>query len=162
MCSSDLSSSADKTPAARVALWDRYGGSMPSGHIRWLLEQYELPYKVVYPQELDAGGLRAKFDVIIFPENAIPAAASAAGRGGRGGGGGGGGGGRGGAAAELPAEFAAMQGNVSANTIPKLKEFVQAGGRIVAIGPSSINIGQQFGFPITSQDRKSTRLNSSH
>ena len=43
-----------------------------------------------------------------------------------------------------------MQGNVSANTIPKLKEFVQAGGRIVAIGPSSINIGQQFGFPITS------------
>jgi len=147
---SDLSSSADKTPAARVALWDRYGGSMPSGHIRWLLEQYEIPFKVVYPQELDAGGLRAKFDVIIFPENSIPAAAGAAGRGGRGGGGGGGGGGRGGAAAELPAEFAAMQGNVSATTIPKLKEFVQAGGRIVAIGPSSINIGQQFGFPITS------------
>jgi len=145
--SSDLSASSDKTPAARIALWDRYGGSMPSGHIRWLLEQYELPYKVVYSQELDGGNLRAKYDVIIFPENAIPG--TGGGRGGRGGGGGGGGGGgRGGA--EVPAEFASWVGNVSADkTIPKIKEFVQQGGRVVAIGPSSINIGQQFGFPIT-------------
>ncbi len=143
----DLSASSDKTPPARIGLWDRFGGSMPSGHIRWLLEQYELPYKVVYPQELDAGNLRAKFDVIIFPESAIPG--TGAGRGGRGGGGAG----RGGAAAAetVPAEFQAWQGSVSADrTIPKLKEFVQQGGRIVAIGPSSINIGQQFGFPITS------------
>jgi hypothetical protein len=146
--SSDLSSSADKTPVSRIALWDRYGGSMPSGHIRWLLEQYELPYKLVYAQELDAGNLKAKYDVIIFPENGIPAAAGAGGRGGRGGGGGGG---FGGANADaIPAEFRSMVGNVSAaTTIPKLKEFVEAGGRIVAIGPSSINIGQQFGFPIT-------------
>ncbi|MBI1809378.1 MAG: peptidase, partial [Gemmatimonadetes bacterium] len=86
--SGDLSASADKTPAARIALWDRYGGSMPSGHIRWLLEQYEMPYKLVYAQELDAGNLRAKYDVIIFPENSIPG--TAGGRGGRGGAPGGG------------------------------------------------------------------------
>jgi hypothetical protein len=143
---SDLTSSADKTPVSRIALWDRYGGSMPSGHIRWLLEQYELPYKLIYAQELDAGNLKSKYDVIIFPENAIPAAAGAiSGRGGRGGGGGGGN------ADAIPAEFRAMTGSISsANTIPKLKEFVSAGGRVVAIGPSSINIGQQFGFPITS------------
>ncbi len=143
--SNDLSASSDKTPAARIALWDRFGGSMPSGHIRWLLEQYELPYKVVYANELDTGNLRAKYDVIIFPENAIPG--TGAGRGGRGGGGGGGGG-RGGA--EVPAEFASWVGNVSVEkTLPNIKEFVKAGGRVVAIGPSSINIGQQFGFPIT-------------
>ena len=28
---------------------------MPSGWIRWLLEQYEFPYEVVYPQGLDSG-----------------------------------------------------------------------------------------------------------
>jgi hypothetical protein len=39
---------------------------------------------------------------------------------------------------------------VSPATIVKLKEFVSAGGRLVAIGPSSINAAQQFGFPVTS------------
>lgn len=43
-----------------------------------------------------------------------------------------------------------MVGNVSPATIVKLKEFVSAGGRLVAIGPSSINAAQQFGFPVTS------------
>ena len=49
----------------------------------------------------------------------------------------------------VPAEFQSMAGNVSATTIAKLKEFVQQGGRLVAIGPSSINAAQQFGFPVT-------------
>ena len=40
----------------RVGLWDRYGGSMPSGWTRWLLEQFEFPFQVVYPPELDKGG----------------------------------------------------------------------------------------------------------
>src|SRR5690606_9476352 len=47
--------------AMRIGLWDRYGGSMPSGWTRWLLEQYEFPFSVVYPQELDAGNLNAKY-----------------------------------------------------------------------------------------------------
>ena len=141
----DLSGTSSKVPAVRIGLWDRFGGSMPSGHMRWLFEQYEMPFKVVYPAELDAGNLRSKFDVLIFPESSIPAVAGGAGgRGGRGGGGGRGG------AAETPAEFVAMAGSVSPATIVKLKEFVTQGGRLVAIGPSSINAAQQFGFPVTS------------
>jgi hypothetical protein len=144
----DLTSTSSKVPAVRIGLWDRYGGSMPSGHMRWLFEQYEMPFRLVYPSELDAGNLRSKFDVLIFPESSIPGTGAGGGRGGRGGGGGGGGG-RGGGA-EIPAEFQAMQGNVSPATIVKLKEFVQQGGRLVAIGQSSINAAQQFGFPVTS------------
>jgi hypothetical protein len=56
----------------RVGLWDRYGGSMPSGWIRWILEQYEFPFEVVYPATLDAGDLKSRFDVLIFPDEAIP------------------------------------------------------------------------------------------
>ena len=41
----------------RIGLWDRYGGSMPSGWTRFLLENFEFPFEVVYPQELDAGNL---------------------------------------------------------------------------------------------------------
>ena len=45
---------------------------MPSGWIRWLLEQFEFPFEVVYPQTLDAGNLEAKYDVLLFPDGAIP------------------------------------------------------------------------------------------
>ena len=55
----------------RIGLWDRYGGSMPSGWTRWILEQFEFPFRVVYPPELDQGNLRDKFDVIILVDGAI-------------------------------------------------------------------------------------------
>ena len=44
---------------------------MPSGWIRWLFDQYEFPFTVVYPQELDAGNLNAKYDVIVFADGII-------------------------------------------------------------------------------------------
>src|SRR5205823_9266552 len=83
--------------AVRVGLWDRSGGSVESGWIRWLLERYEFPFEVVYPTTLDAGNLNAKFDVLIFPSDAIPArdrAASAA-------------------PANVPAEYRAHLGSVT-------------------------------------------------
>src|SRR4029077_9605296 len=51
---------------ARVGLWDRYGGSMPSGWTRWLMEQFEFPFDVVFVKTLDGGNLASKFDVLIF------------------------------------------------------------------------------------------------
>jgi hypothetical protein len=53
----------------RIGLWDRYGGSMPSGWTRWLLERFEYPFQVVFVEELDKGGLREKFDVLIFVDD---------------------------------------------------------------------------------------------
>jgi hypothetical protein len=130
----------------RIGLWDRYGGSMPSGWTRWLLEQYEFPFSVVYPQELDAGNLNAKYDALIFVDGAIPAYREGA----SGGQGGGPGGGQGGNAAQgIPAEFRGWLGNVTqATTIPQLKRFAEAGGTIITIG-SSTNIAQHLGLPLS-------------
>ena len=36
-------------PRPRIGLWDQYGGSMPSGWVRFMLEQFEFPFEVVYP-----------------------------------------------------------------------------------------------------------------
>ena len=120
---------------------------MPSGWLRWLLEQFEFPFEVVYPQTLDAGDLKNKFDVLIFTDGAFRA-----GGGGRGGGGGGaGGGGRGGTAnaAPIPEEYRAHQGRISAETtIPQIKKFLDAGGSIVTVG-SSTSMAQLLGVPIT-------------
>jgi len=123
----------------RIGLWDRYGGSMPSGWIRWILEQFEFPYEVVYPQALDAGNLASRFDVLIFPDEAIPerdgaetgffAAAQPA-------------------PETVPAEFRPWLGRVTvAKTVPQLKAFVEAGGTLIAIG-SSTSVARHFGLPL--------------
>ena len=55
----------------RIALWDRYGGSVPSGWTRYVLEKFEFPYTVVYPEALTQNDLGRKFDVLIFPDDAV-------------------------------------------------------------------------------------------
>jgi hypothetical protein len=60
---------------------------MPSGWVRFIMEQYHFPIDVIYPKDIDTGGLREKYDVIVFVEGAIPAPPSAI-PGGRGFGGG--------------------------------------------------------------------------
>ncbi len=134
---------APKLTAPRIALFDRYGGQMPSGHTRWLLEQFGMPYTDIYPQELDAGNLRAKYDVIVFPDGSIP---GIGGRGGRGGGGGGGGP----DTTTLPPEWRKTTGAVTVEkTVPQLKAFLDAGGRVVTIG-SSTSLAQHLGLPVES------------
>jgi hypothetical protein len=137
------SAGAVKLSTQRVGLWDQYGGSMPAGHTRWLLEQFEFPFKVIFPPELDAGNLRQKFDVIVFVTGAIPPATAGAGGGGRGGRGGGGG-----AIPNLPAEYQNQIGSVTADrTIPQLKKFLEEGGTVITIG-SSTNLAEHLGLPV--------------
>ena len=51
---------------------------MPSGWTRLILEQFEFPFEVVYPPQLDAGDLKSKFDVLVFVDGGTPAAAAVA------------------------------------------------------------------------------------
>jgi hypothetical protein len=135
----------------RIALADQYGGSMPSGWTRYLLEQFEFPFEVVFPQALDTGNLASRYDVIVFPSGVGP---TAGGRGGRGGGAAGAGaaggrGGRGGAPANIPAEYQSQVGAYSAaQTGPQLKKFLEDGGTILAVGRSSATLAELMGLPI--------------
>ena len=128
----------------RIALWDQYGGSMPSGWTRWLFEQFEFPFEVVYPQQIDAGNLRAKYDVIVFVTGAIPLPKSM------------------GATNprlsevfvktptgdDLPAEYRGWTGSITEEkSIPALKQFAEQGGTIVTIGTST-NLAYHFGVPV--------------
>ena len=136
---------AMKVQPKRIALWDQYGGSMPSGHNRWLFEQFEFPFQVVYPQTLDQGNLSSKYDVIVFQGGAIPELNPRPQQGF-----GGGGGGRGGNVdpATLPAEFRGWTGRITADkTIPQLKKFLEDGGTIITIG-SSTNLAYHLGLPV--------------
>jgi hypothetical protein len=123
----------------RIALWDQYGGSMPSGHTRFLLEQFEFPYEIVYPGTLDAGNLASRYDVLILPSGAVPANDRASGRGFF----------DNNDSSAVPAEYRDRLGRVTiAKTVPELRNFLQAGGTIVAVGTSA-NLGLHLGLPIT-------------
>jgi hypothetical protein len=143
---------AIKLRKLRIALADQYGGSMPSGWTRWLLEQFEFPFEVVFPQALDGGNLASRFDVIIFPSGVGPAAAGGGGRGGRGGGGGtglGGGGRGGGAAPSIPPQYQSQLGAyTAAQTVPQLKKFLEDGGTILAVGRSAMNLAELMALPV--------------
>ena len=136
---------ATRISSKRVALWDTYGGSMPSGHTRWLFEQFEFPFDVVYTPTLDAGNLKATYDVIVFVTGAIPAARR-----------------EGGselsgmmerfnrqpAPNEIPAEYRPWLGRVSADkTVPQIKRFLEDGGTVIAIGTST-NLAYHLGLPV--------------
>jgi hypothetical protein len=113
---------------------------MPSGWTRWILEQYEFPFQVVYPQTLDAGNLNAKFDVLVFVDGGIPDADPP--------GAGQAGGGAQPAADSVPAEFRGWLGRVTvAKTVPELKKFVENGGTVLTIGSSTV-FGDHVGLPI--------------
>jgi len=132
------SGDAYRIPKVRIGLYDQYGGSMPSGWTRWLFEQYEFPFEVVYPQTLDGGNLKSRFDVLVFPDGAMRAA-----------GGRGGGGGRGGPDPQnVPEEYRGWLGRISEDkTIPQIKQFVESGGAVVTVG-SSTSMAGLLGIPL--------------
>ena len=127
------SGAARKLKPVRIGLYDQYGGIAPSGWTRFLLEQFEFPHEVVYPQTLDAGNLRAKFDVLLFPDEAY--------RGARGN--------DNSRTEAIPAEFRSMLGRITNDrTVPQLKTFVGAGGAVLTIG-SSTGLGALLGVPVS-------------
>lgn len=150
------SSDALRLRAPRVALWDIYGGSMPSGWIRWMLEQFEYAdVDIVYPQQLNAGHLKDDYDVIIFPSGAIGSQfedfVAGAGDSNR--------------QTELrrefgprspdrgliPEEYQGWLGRVTPEaTLSPLKDFLEEGGSIVTIGGSTA-LGKALGLPLKNQ-----------
>ncbi len=125
----------------RIALWDNYGGSMPSGWVRWMMEQYHFPFKQVYPKDIDAGDLKQQYDVIVFVTRAIPPVSGEEGN-------------RYGSRqappdpAGIPEQYRHTLGRITKDTsIPKLKEFLEAGGTIITIGTST-NLAYHLGLPV--------------
>jgi hypothetical protein len=128
------SGEAIKLKPVRIGLWDQYGGSMTSGWLRWIFEQFEFPFEVVYPAALDQGDLASRFDVLVFPSGAMPRAVTAFNRQPT--------------ADDTPEEYRKMLGRVTAETtIPQLRKFVEAGGSIVTIGDSTA-LAQFLGLPL--------------
>lgn len=127
-----------KIAASRIALFDQYGGSMPSGWVRWIMEQFHYPFDVVFPQDINKGDLNARYDVILFIDGGIPPAGPASENARN----------QQPKPEEIPAQYQRMLGSITAKeSIPQLKTFLEKGGNIVAVG-SSTNLVYHLGLPV--------------
>jgi len=135
-----------------VHSWSR---TQDEGWVRAALDFYGVPYSYFGENKLKDGGLRAKYDVIIYPYGGSGLGGPQGGFGG-----GGGGGGAGGAAAAAPAndqpipykqtkEYQAfgypdstddIRGGVGVEGFKALYEFVQQGGTILTEGNTAQNL----------------------
>jgi len=128
-----------KLSPLRIGIWDTYGGSMPAGWLKWIMEQHNFSYKSLYVKEINEGNLQKKYDVIIFVGGAIPSVSSVSqfnprdtAR-----------------TTGIPAEYRAQTGRISADTsIIALRKFMESGGTIVTIGTST-NLAYHLKLPVT-------------
>ncbi len=120
----------------RIGLIDHYGGSMPSGWTRLVLERFEFPFSVVYPRTLNAGGLSEKFDVLIFTDGSIPRPGSFPDFQGQP------------DLEDTPQEYRERLGTITEDrTVPHLERFLHDGGAILAIGGST-SLGFHSKLPV--------------
>ena len=121
----------------RLALWDQYGGSMPSGWTRKILEDFGFDFEVVYAAEIAAGDLRSRFDVLILEDGAVPPPT----------------GGRDYGSpsdpSRVPTEYRDRIGSITAvRGVPEILDFARAGGTVIAVGTSSW-LGYYAGLPLS-------------
>ena len=110
-----------------------WGGSMPAGWTRWILEQFEIPGEVVFAKTLDAGELRQRFDVLVLADGVIPERDSPLSLP---------------DSAGVPGEYRERLGQVTVRrTVPRLREFLEAGGSLITIGTSTV-LAKHLGLPI--------------
>ena len=120
-------SAADSAPSGRliqlqpvrIGLWDRYGGAVSSGWMRWLLERYEFPFDVVYVQAIDRGDLSEKYDVLILPDEAELQRVDRT-------------------PLTIPSEYRSQTGVLTAErSVPALRRFLERGGTVIVIGQAA-------------------------
>jgi hypothetical protein len=102
-------------PARRVGVYQPWTASMDEGWIRWILEDFSLPYRTLHDADVRAGGLRVRLDTIVLP--------SIGARGIR----------EGHAAGSMPPELC---GGLGAEGEAALVAFVREGGRLVCLDAS--------------------------
>jgi hypothetical protein len=100
----------------RIALYQAWTAPMDEGWTRWLLEQFGFQYTTVHNSDIQAGGLRSKFDSIVIPDQSAASIEN------------------GHRPGTMPAEYTGGLGPKGATA---LKEFATAGGTLVFLNDAS-------------------------
>jgi hypothetical protein len=133
---SSAPANAEKLAAPRVGLYKPWAASMDEGWTRWTLEQYGFDPKSLDNKAIKAGKLNESFDVIVLPDIGKEIIVSGKPRREEG---------EMKYFAELPPDYA---GGIEKEGAKALKDFVEAGGTIVALASSSEWVIDEFNIPV--------------
>ena len=119
----------------RVGMYQRYwGGNMDEGWTRLLFEQFAIPYTTLMDADIKKGGLNAKFDVLILPDDMTALIVGG----------------------KLTGWFAGMEettppeyrSGIGDAGVEALKDFVEKGGTLAALGEACDFAVEKLGLPV--------------
>ena len=113
---SDINSWRTAKKTSRIALYKSYVPAIDEGWTRWLLEDFGFPYTRLLNPDIDAGNLRQRFDVIVFPDQ--PASQIAVGY----------------EPGTMPQEYT---GGLNSKSAANLRAFAEQGGTLVFLNRSA-------------------------
>ena len=96
----------------RLGIYHAWGGNIDEGWTRWVLEQFEFPLETIHDEDLRAGGLSARFDVILLPDDDLHSMVAGLAEG------------------TMPQAYT---GGMTTPGLAHLYEFTRAGGTLVAM-----------------------------
>jgi hypothetical protein len=96
----------------RVGLYRSYAATMDEGWTRWVFDNFGVPYQSVTDSTMRAGALASRFDAIVLPSQSARALLDGL------------------PARHYPARWA---GGIGASGLQALKDFVDAGGTLIAL-----------------------------
>jgi hypothetical protein len=105
-----MPSGAKPIRAPRIGLYRSYRANMDEGWTRWMLEQYDFPYKTLWNADLRTGDL-SQFDVLLFADEADTTILNGA------------------AAGTMPPNYV---GGIGMDGAANVRRFVERGGWLVA------------------------------
>ncbi|HEX9581792.1 MAG TPA: M14 metallopeptidase family protein [Gemmatimonadales bacterium] len=112
--------------APRVAIYKGWQETMPAGWTRWVFDQHRLPHDTLHDARVRAGNLRRDYDVIVFQDQEPDAVVQGWG-------------------ANMPPEY---RGGIGQPGVEALKQFVEEGGRLIAIDQATDFAIGAFGLQI--------------
>lgn len=130
MLRTNISVDKVRLESRRVGHYAPWQGNMDEGWMRWILDEYEIPYERLRNDVIVAGDLNEKFDVISIASI----------------------GGRtilnGNQEGSVPPEYV---GGIGEEGVENLREFILNGGTLICNGSSCAFAIEQFGLPVTIQ-----------
>jgi hypothetical protein len=132
----------------RLGLFDVFGGHMPTGWTQWLLQEFGFPVRQVWGDRVEAGALGDEFDVLVFatglpgPRDLERAARARDEQN------------LGQLAAALPpfedwSNLAARATRLTGErSLPALRQFVEQGGTLIALGSEVDKVVRHFALPV--------------
>ncbi len=129
--------------APRVALYEPWTANMDAGWTQWVLDSYKVPHTLIHNADFQHGGMRLRFDTIVFASQSTDSILHGIRNGERSGG-------RIGRGEETALQRPEYTGGIGVTGLAQLETFVREGGNLIALDAAADLPVHLFPLPLRS------------